>query len=126
MFKDFVLEVVLNDIISEVNLKALTKHDYEMQYAQLITELTTMVEPNTGTVPCITINEKVFGSALTSGFRMTSSKIYTWKAIEGIPSITVYVNNGFEQQLLDFGYTDEEIKYLKKIIKVLKDNEIGF
>ncbi|SOK58737.1 hypothetical protein [Yersinia phage fHe-Yen9-04] len=126
MFKESVLEIVLNDIISEVKLKDSMKHDYEMQYARLITELTTMIDPNTGMEPCITINEKIFGDTRGSGFRMTSSKIYTWKGIADTSSITVHFNKGYKQELLDFGYTEEEVMYLEKILEVIKEHESEF
>lgn len=127
MFKEFVLEIVLNDISTELKTKNKNdtiKHDYEMQYARLVTELTTVIDPNIGMKPCITINEKVFGKPFGSCFRMTSSKFYAWSGEMDSSSITVYFEDDYHDKLIAYGYTEEEIQYLEKIREVLKQYEM--
>lgn len=126
MFKEFVLEIVLNDISTELKTKnknSTIKHDYEMQYAQLVTELTTLIEPDKGTVHCITINEKVFGNAHGSCFRMTSTKFYACSGDVDVGSITLYFSDDYHNKLIAYGYTEEEIQYLEKIREILKEHE---
>lgn len=127
MFKEFVLEIVLNDVSTELKNKDknhIIKHDYEMQYAQLVTELSTLIDPGKGTVPCITINEKVFGKTHGSCFRMTSTKFYAWSGDVDTGSCTVYFADDYHDTLIAYGYTEEEIQYLEKIRVVLKEYEV--
>lgn len=127
MFKEFVLEIVLNDISTELKTKdknSTIKHDYEMQYAQLVTELSTLIIPDKGLTPCITINEKIFGNTNGSCFRMTSTKFYAWDGNNDNGSITIYFADEYHDKLISYGYTKEEIKYLEKIREVLEEYEI--
>lgn len=127
MFKEFVLEIVLNDISTELKTQEkykyyTFKHDYEMQHARLVTELTSILDPAKETIePCITINEKVFGNRYGSCFRMTSNKFYTWSGDVDTGSITVYFSDEYHDKLIAYGYTEEEVKYIEKIRDVLKE-----
>lgn len=131
MFTNNILEnartIIVSDLQNSLGFSFEHRHDYVEDGYSVKLEIRTCIDPNSGKFsPLITLNQHITGNPRPSVFRMANDKFFS---VNGVTeqNRTLYLSDSeFETQMIEHGYSLDEIQLIRSInftIKLYMDRQ---